>query len=197
MILTDSDIQEAMTFGEITIAPYNHENLGSNSYDLTLAPELMVYKVAFKSLYRRFIDFFRKPFGRKSYELDSKAKNETTTFVIPDTGYTLQPNILYLARTNETTHCSKCVPIIEGKSSIARLGISVHQTAGFGDVGFNGTWTLEMTVVHPTIIYPNIKIAQIAFHTTNGTCKVPYGSKKSAKYQNQIEIEPSKQYLNT
>jgi len=66
----------------------------------------------------------------------------TIPIEIPPEGYVLEPNVLYLGHTNEVTHTNVYAPFIEGRSSIGRMGISVHITAGFGDIGFNGTWTL-------------------------------------------------------
>jgi dCTP deaminase len=175
MIYTDFDIKEAITFQEISINPFTPENLGSNSYDLTLFPQLLIYD---------------------NLILDSKKPNPTKSISIPETGYILQPNQLYLAKTNETTQSNKAVPIITGKSSLARLGIAIHQTAGFGDIGWKGTWTLEISTILPVIIYPNIKIAQIYFIKSNGSCTTPYNQKKLAKYNNQNDITPSLNHLN-
>ena len=68
----------------------------------------------------------------------------------------LSPHQLYLARTAERTVTHNLVPQIEGRSSVGRLGLFVHVTAGFGDVGFSGYWTLEMFAVHPVRIYPGV-----------------------------------------
>lgn len=208
MILTDTNILTAIKNGTIEIIPFNESQLGSNSYDLTLANEFMVYKPLKRTFMQRIKDLVNanhKSFiskladlllFRDNIELDSRQKNETQSFVIPETGYWLMPNKLYLACTNECTYTKDCVGIIEGKSSIARLGVNIHQTAGYGDVGFKGKWTLEITVTQPTKIYPNMKIAQISFNSTDNSCAVPYGAKKSAKYQNQQTPVASKNHEN-
>jgi len=209
MIATDTNILNAIENGAIQITPFNPTQLGSNSYDLTLASEFMVYKPEKRSVMQRIRDLVSnsipKPFiskladlllFRDTIMLDSRQKNETQSFVIPETGYWLMPNTLYLASTNERTYTKDCVGIIEGKSSIARLGMNIHQTAGYGDVGFNGTWTLEITVAYPTKVYPNMKIAQISFNSTDGSCTVPYGVKKGAKYQDQNTVTASKNHEN-
>ncbi len=98
-----------------------------------------------------------------------KEKNPTAQLVIPKEGLLLQPGRVYLARTVERTFTDKYVPMLEGRSSVGRLGISVHVTAGFGDIGFNGHWTLEITVEQPTVIYPDVEICQIYYHTIKAT----------------------------
>ena len=100
--------------------------------------------------------------------LDMHKKNETIEFQIPEEGYVLQPGVLYIGRTVERTATDKFIPMINGRSSGGRLGISIHICAGFGDIGFDGTWTLEITVVEPVRIYPNEEIAQVCFFTPAG-----------------------------
>lgn len=176
MILTDNDILNYIRVGEIEITPFKKENLGSNSYDLTLGDKIMVYTAKV---------------------LDPKEDNPTYIVPIPEEGMVLEPGELYLGYTNEFTRSRKVVPQLEGKSSIARLGISVHLTAGFGDIGFAGHWTLEITVVRPVIVYPNMPIAQIYFMMAMGKCNQPYSSKDSAKYKGQhAEPVSSRMWMN-
>ena len=80
--------------------------------------------------------------------------------------------------------------MLEGRSSVGRLGISVHVTAGFGDIGFNGHWTLEITVEQPTAFYPDVEICQIYYHTIKGD----YDLYSSGKYQNNTGIQSSLMY---
>ena len=142
MILTGEEIRRRM--GEtINIDPYNPDNLNPNSYNLTLHDELMVYE---------------------EVVLDMRQVNRVRRIKIPETGLVLNPNQLYLGRTVERTETHELVPMIEGRSSIGRLGLFVHITAGFGDVGFCGFWTLEMFAVQPVKIYPGISICQIFYH---------------------------------
>jgi len=100
------------------------------------------------------------------------------------------PNQLYLGRTVERTETHNLVPMIEGRSSIGRLGLFVHVTAGFGDVGFCGYWTLEMFAVQPVKIYPGVPICQIFFHQIHGAI-TEYSSEK---YQHNRDIQPSLLY---
>lgn len=100
--------------------------------------------------------------------LDMHKKNNTIEFEIPEEGYVLQPGVLYIGRTVEKTGTDKFIPMINGRSSGGRLGISIHICAGFGDIGFEGTWTLEITVVEPVRIYPYEEIAQVCYFTPAG-----------------------------
>jgi dCTP deaminase len=77
--------------------------------------------------------------------------------------------------------------MLEGRSSIGRLGMFIHVTAGFGDVGFSGFWTLEIFVIQPLRIYPGVEICQIYYHNIDGA----YDQYKSGKYQNNSDIQPS------
>lgn len=154
---------------EIVIEPFREERLNPNSYNLTLHYLLLVYK---------------------NPVLDMKTPNATDELEIPESGLTLEPGRLYLGRTAEFTKTEGFVPMLEGRSSTGRLGLFVHITAGFGDVGFCGYWTLEMFCVQPVIIYPGAEICQIYYHTLEGDY-IPY---RSGKYQNNTGIQPSLMY---
>jgi len=166
MILSGLEIAERMG-KDIAIEPYNPEQLNPNSYNLRLHNELMVYD---------------------KEVLDMKVENKASKIIIPESGLRLDPGKLYLGRTVEHTRTDTLVPMLEGRSSIGRLGMFVHVTAGFGDVGFNGFWTLEIFVVQPLIIYPNVEICQIYYHHLDGE----YAKYKSGKYQNNSGIQASR-----
>lgn len=185
-ILSDSAITNALKSGDIVITPFNPENLGSNSYDVTLAGTMAVYTDSV------FLNNDGTPckYPLKATEIDAKKDNQLAYFEIPDKGLILHPNILYLAVTNEYTESPIYHPRFEGLSSVARLGISVHQTAGYGDVGFCGHWTLEISVVHPVRIYKDMPIGQIDFNTVQGEVRKPYNKKPSAKYNNGYSQKP-------
>lgn len=168
MILSGKEIKKQLGL-DITIEPFNEKQLGPNSYNLKLHNELVVYK---------------------NTVLDMKKENEVETFIIPEEGYVLKPGELYLARTFEYTRTDRFVPMLEGRSSIGRLGLFVHITAGFGDVGFNGFWTLEMSCLKPVRIYAGVEICQIFYHTIAGE----YERYISKKYQNNQGIQPSLLY---
>ena len=102
----------------------------------------------------------------------------------------LEANRLYLGRTVEYTETKNLVPMLEGRSSIGRLGLFVHVTAGFGDVGFKGFWTLEIFCIQPIKIYPNVEICQVYYHTLEGS----HENYTNGKYQDNHGIQPSLLY---
>lgn len=165
MILTGLEIKKRLGT-DIVIDPYEPDLLNPNSYNLRLHDELVVYKTR---------------------ELDMRVKPETETIRIPESGILLEPGRLYLGRTLEYTETRNLVPMLEGRSSIGRLGLFVHITAGFGDVGFKGYWTLEISAIQPIRIYPFVGICQIFYHTVEGEIT----EYKSGKYQANQGIQPS------
>lgn len=168
MILTDIQILEEIEKGTIKLEPFNRECLGTNSYDVHLGKYLATYK-------DRIID------ARKHNEIDH--------FEIPAEGFLLQPNTLYLGVTEEYTETLAHVPFLEGKSSVGRLGIDIHATAGKGDVGFCNTWTLEISVTQPVIVYAGMPIGQLIYFVVNGEIENMYNKKPNAKY-NSRTIRP-------
>jgi len=165
MILSGNEIR-ARLGQDVVIEPFSDAQLNPNSYNLTLHDELMIYE---------------------ELVLDMARSNRVRRIQIPPEGFVLSPNQLYLARTVERTETRNLVPMIEGRSSIGRLGLFVHVTAGFGDVGFCGYWTLEMFAVQPVRIYPGVKICQIFYHQIVGSV-TEYSSNK---YQHNHDIQPS------
>jgi dCTP deaminase len=164
MILTDARILEEMEKGTIKIEPFVKDCLGSNSYDVHLGKTLAKYD---------------------NEILDAKKHNTITYFEIPDEGFILQPNIFYLGVTAEYTETHEHVPFLEGKSSTGRLGIDIHATAGKGDVGFCGNWTLEISVKQPVKIYKGMPVGQLIYFPVEGVVNVKYNEKKNAKYSGQ------------
>ena len=168
MILSGKEILKHMG-KEIIITPFDEKRINPNSYNLSLADELLVYE---------------------QDELDMKKPNPTKQIVIPEEGLLLEPNRLYLGRTKELTKTDRYVPMLEGRSSTGRLGLFIHVTAGFGDIGFAGYWTLEIFCVQPVRIYPNVEICQIYYHDIDGE----YDLYSSGKYQNNSGIQASLMY---
>lgn len=168
MILTGDEILKEMKEGFISIEPYDDSRLNPNSYNLCLHPTLMMLT---------------------DPVLDMKKKSSTEQIVLTDAGYKLEPGKLYLGRTIEYTKTLRHIPLLEGRSSIARLGISVHATAGFGDIGFCGFWTLEISVIQPVVVYPNVEICQIYYTMPKGELKSYEG-----KYQCNSDIQVSQIY---
>lgn len=165
MILSGLEIKNKLG-KEIVIEPFSERQLNPNSYNLRLHHELLVYD---------------------GETLDMKKENACSKLEIPGEGLLLQPDRLYLGRTVEFTKTEDYVPMLEGRSSIGRLGLFVHVTAGFGDVGFCGYWTLEMFCVQPIVVYAGVEICQIYYHGIEGAYE-PY---RSGKYQNNTGIQPS------
>lgn len=165
MILSGQEIKSQLG-ADIHIDPFDESKLNPNSYNLTLHDELMIYE---------------------EVVLDMRRANRVRRIGIPADGFVLQPHQLYLGRTVERTETHNLVPMIEGRSSIGRLGLFVHVTAGFGDVGFRGFWTLEMFAVQPVRIYSGVEICQIFYHDIRGN----FSEYCSDKYQNNTDIQPS------
>lgn len=168
MILSGKEIKNRIG-KEIIIDPFDEKKLNPNSYNLSLHNELLVYNDAI---------------------LDMKTQSKTKRLEIPRDGLVLEPNKLYLGRTVEYTETQGLVPMLEGRSSVGRLGLFIHVTAGFGDVGFKGYWTLEIFSIQPIRVYPDVEVCQIYYHTLEGD----YESYSSEKYQNSKEIQPSMLY---
>lgn len=160
MILSGKEIIKQVEEGKIYIENFKPEKVNPNSYNLTLNPKMKVYKID----------------PSKGY-VDSKAKPELEEVIIPEDGYVLEPGKFYLAATNEYTKTIGYIPMIDGRSSFARLGVQVHMTAGFGDVGFEGTFTLEIATMQPVKIYPNQEICQIYYQTIAGDPSIVYTGK--------------------
>lgn len=167
MILSGLEIEKRMAAGDIFIRPFDRNRLNPNSYNLTLHNELIVYD---------------EPI------LDMAKDNKYHTITIPPEGLVLEPGKLYLGRTAEFTETHNLVPMLEGRSSIGRLGIYIHVTAGFGDVGFEGFWTLEIQCVQPVRIYPFVEIGQVYYHTIEGEYE---SYSKKGKYQGNTGIQTS------
>ena len=165
MILSGDMIREKLG-SDIVIEPFDPRHLNPNSYNMTLHDEIMTYE---------------------EVVLDMRKSNRVRRMTIPASGVVLNPNQLYLGRTVERTETHNLVPMIEGRSSIGRLGLFVHVTAGFGDVGFCGFWTLEMFAVQPVRIYPGVPICQIFYHEITGKIQ----EYSSDKYQHNRDIQPS------
>ncbi|WP_160687427.1 dCTP deaminase [Clostridium sp. C2-6-12] len=168
MILSGKEINNKIG-KEIKIEPYDEKQLNPNSYNLRLHNELLVYD---------------------EEVLDMKKPNKVKRIIIPEEGLVLEPGKLYLGRTLEYTETNKYVPMLEGRSSVGRLGLFIHVTAGFGDVGFKGYWTLEIFCVQPIRIYSGVELCQIYYHSVEGD----YDEYASGKYQDNDGVQPSLLY---
>ncbi len=168
MILSGKEIASRID-SDIIIKPFSADRINPNSYNLSLHDELVVYD---------------------EHILDMKRDNPHHQIRIPEDGLVLEPNRLYLGRTVEYTETNTLVPMLEGRSSVGRLGLFIHVTAGFGDVGFKGYWTLEIFCVQPIRIYSGVEICQIYYHTLEGQ----YEKYSSGKYQENNGIQTSLLY---
>ncbi|SFH12797.1 dCTP deaminase [Pontibacter chinhatensis] len=164
MILSDKQILEEMEKGAILVEPFDRSCLGTNSYDVHLGRYLACY-----------VDEV----------LDARKHNQIEVFEIPEEGYVLQPGRLYLGVTLEYTETHAHVPFLEGKSSVGRLGIDIHATAGKGDVGFCNTWTLEISVSQKVRIYYGMPIGQLIYFEVKGGIENYYNKKQNAKYNHR------------
>lgn len=168
MILTGAQIDKEVREGSIVLSDYHEKRLNPNSYNLRLGSRLLAYA---------------NPI------LDTEIENPTTCrqYNIGDQ-ITLFPNQLYLAETMEWTETHNHIPMIEGRSSFGRLGLFVHVTAGFGDIGFKGRWTLEICCLKPIRLRIGCEICQIFYHQPFGDITSRY----NGRYQNAKSVEPSK-----
>lgn len=176
MILSDSLILKEMGRGNIDITGFNSNHINPCSVDLTLNPILKVYP---------------------GLILDTMKENEVEELKIPNEGLKLVPGELYLGSCNEEISVGRNLRAkAEGKSSLGRLGMFIHITAGFIDPGFKGSLVLEIAVIKPLIVYPNMKICQLEFSEVAGTVLQSYGEKSNSKYQNQSGAQHSLYYKN-
>lgn len=165
MILTGQEIRKQLG-NDIIIDPFNEKQLNPNSYNLCLHDELLVYE---------------------EIVLDMRRPNRLRRYTIPPEGFVLNPNQLYLGRTIERIETHNFVPMVEGRSSIGRLGLFVHCASGFGDIGFCGYWTLQIFAVQPVRVYPGVPICEIFYHAVDGDIT----EYRSDKYQDNQDIQPS------
>lgn len=167
-MLSGFEIKKRIASGAIVIDPFDPSRTGPNSYDVRLAPNL--YQVT-----SEIIDPARP--------VEVKVLRLAPSLI-------LMPGELYLGATMEYTETWDTVPKLDGKSSLARMGVCVHQTAGFGDVGFCGHWTLEITVVKPTVLYARMDIAQIYYEQIIGEIDCLYSKREQSKYNNKRSDNP-------
>ena len=164
MILSDSSILQAIEKNDIVIEPYDRSCLGTNSYDVHLSKFLACY-----------VDEI----------IDAKKHNKVDHFEISEEGIVLRPGRTYLGSTFEYTETRQYVPFLEGKSSVGRLGIDIHATAGKGDVGFCNHWTLEISVSQSVRVYAGMPIGQLIYFRVDGEVEIDYANKPSAKYNDR------------
>jgi dCTP deaminase len=177
MILSDLEIERRLLSKHLGISNFRKEHLNPCSYDVTLNPEIAFYQ--------------DKTFDCKKEHLLAEP------IILTDEGYELQPGVLYLGHCNEYLKIPyNLKSTLSGKSSLGRLGLMIHLTAGFIDPGFEGSLVLELACIQPIKIYPNMLIGQIEFEEVSGNIKNDYSLKSKSKYNKQKGNQSSKYYLN-
>lgn len=186
-ILSGTSIKRALSEGQIVVDPYREDRVNPYSYDLTLGRKVSVYS---RVTYGTFSKIREQgvtgedlqPWAcsnpnipleglafHPSGHLDAAIQNEVRSHELePGEAFFLRPGIGYLMHTEERVWTDSFVPVLDGKSSLARLFASAHVTAGYGEANFNGQWTLEVVVTHPLIVYAGMRFCQMRFHTIAG-----------------------------
>ena len=185
VLLSDRDIKRAIEDGTLGIDPYDPALVQPSSVDC------------------RMDSFFRVFNNSKYTHIDPKLRqDELTTLVEVPEGdpFVLHPGEFVLGSTLERFTLSNTIAArLEGKSSLGRLGLLTHSTAGFIDPGFDGCITLELSNVSnlPITLWPGMKVGQLAIFNLTSPAEIPYGSGKlGSKYQGQRGPTPSRAYLN-
>lgn len=172
MILSDGDILKKIKAKEIVISPFKRENLQPSTVDLELANQVRVFD------------------NWQIGVIDVREKSDPTRVVNMDEGgFILHPHEFILGSTKEKiTLPNDIAAKLEGRSSLGRLGLIIHATAGYVDPGFVGWLTFEISNISklPIRLYPKMRIAQICFFQMSSPVKIPYGDKRlGSKYQGQ------------
>lgn len=191
-ILTGKEIQAQQKLGNIKIDPWDPSLLGPNSYDLHLGDSLLMYSSSVADR-KRVVDP-NSSIQNPVRAIDSRNPPSTMPVrQLAEGGWLLIPGTLYIGVTREWTLTRGFVPRIDGRSSLGRLGVFCHVTAGQGDNGFEGTWTLELAAIEPTILYPGDRLFQILYETVEGE-QTFYGStdNTSGRYQGQKDPTPTR-----
>lgn len=169
-MLSGKQIDNEVKSGRIFISDYNMAQLNPNSYNLKLGNKLLKYQ---------------------DIVLDPKREPKIEEIIIPDEGLILNKFDFYLGVTQEETYTCDYVPLLDGRSSIGRMGLFVHVTAGFGDIGFYGRWTLELFPVKNVKVYPGMEICQISYHPIDGDNSILY----NGRYQHSEDVVKSSLFL--
>lgn len=188
-ILGGKEILKAVERGDIVVDPFDPANVNPVSLDLRLGARVSVYDRVVRARLNGEKEedgtLFEPMYGGC---LDMSRPNGVVSFDITPRGWMLRPGVLYLMHTLERVLAKDRVPILDGKSSIGRLGVKIHETAGFGDPGFDGQYTLEVTCVQPVRVYAGTRFCQIRFHDISGEF-ANYGDHKS-NYKGDLAVGP-------
>ncbi|MFH8586476.1 dCTP deaminase domain-containing protein [Streptomyces celluloflavus] len=165
MILTGPEIARERKEGRLVLEPFDKEHIQPNSYNLTLGPTVALYT---------------------GEALDTHKANPYTTVTIPENGYVLQPDRIYLGSSVEILGSKHHVPIIRSRSGAARLGLFLHVTADLIDIGSIGQSTFQMHAVQPVRVHAGDRLAQVTFWRVQGEITLYNG-----KYQGSRGPQPS------
>jgi len=189
MILTGPEILKQINCGTIKITPFNERYLNPGSVDLTLGSQVKVYRDYVEVKEPSLIeDGMLLKYLDRGLVQDSKKEPEVLAFQIdPEVGWVLNPGVGYLMHTAERVSTDSYVPVLDGKSSIGRLFIKIHETAGYGDICYDGHYTLEVTSQFPVRVYPGMRICQMRFHTIQGD---PVSYQETGTYTNNLSTGP-------
>lgn len=171
MILSGPEIRNQISDGNILIEPFDDAQINPASYDLRLGRDYATYVPKSHKHPNTLGAVLQGPFLNCREPETLEIRRDTILDHL-----TLMPDTLYLMHTVERVRTRRFVPIVDGKSSIGRLGVFVHVTAGYGDPGFDGQYTLEVLVTYPTVVYPGMRFAQIRFHTIQGEVEIYKGN---------------------
>lgn len=178
MILRDADLKNAIDVGRLVVEPFAEKRIQPASIDLTLGEEFAFW-----------------PTCGKLIDLDDA---QTVPPMVKERyrhGFPLRPGAFALASTVEVIGLAPdlCARV-EGRSSLGRLGLCIHATAGFIDPGFKGTITLELfnMSAHSLLLVPGMTICQLAVQTMSGAAERPYGAERGSKYMDQAGATPSR-----
>lgn len=171
MILTDIDLHVEIARGNIVVTPLAEGAIGTNSINVHLSRHLCIYEP-------------------ENHVIDAAKPCNVRHFDIPEEGFVLLPGVLYLASTLEYTETHKHVPILHGTSSVGRLGINVHATAGFGDLGFCGYWTLEIFVIQPVKVYAGMVVGQLEYQEPKSLPETKYMDRETSTYTDKPDPKP-------
>jgi dCTP deaminase len=187
-LLSGPEIRAQIRAGAVLISDLDDRRIGANSVDLRLGPDLLVYAKNYPLHdYHSRASVSNESLPPLCVPLDMRVDEPVVPLTIPAAGLVLYPGVLYLGSTVEVTDCGPFVPAVEGRSSVGRLGLFVHVTAGFGDYGYRGKWTLELTPVLPVRVYAGTAVCQIALAPLVGEPQ-PY----AGKYQNAARTQASR-----
>lgn len=195
MVLSDRDIKARLKKGDLKVEPVDLSvQLGASSIDLRLGNRFRTFKVSNQSIIDP-ANFSDKKIAEWQVDGAKIEEYEYSTLLVSDAPFVLHPNEFVLAALLERVEIPEdLVGRLEGRSSLGRLGLQVHSTAGVVDAGYKGNLTLELANIGklPIKLTPGMRICQLVLEKLSSPAEVPYYMKKGAKYQNESGASQSK-----